>query len=106
VGDLFGSIILPHVSSPRISRARARLFVSQGKLSEGLEAYLEGYRASVAGQLETGETDLERWHDGVREVEDIYDVLVNYRPEVEGSKWKLQARSILRTFMGRTKDFE
>lgn len=106
VEDLFGRVILPRVSSPRIFRARARLFVSQGKLSEGLEAFLEGYRASVAGKMEGGETDLERWREGVRDVEDIYDVLVNYGPKVEGSKWKLQARSILRTFMGRTKDFE
>jgi len=106
VEDLFGRIILPRVSSPRIFRARARLLVSQGRLPEALEAYLEGYRAGVAGQMEAGETDLERWREGVREVEDIYDVLVNYGPKVERSKWKLQARSIVRTFMGRTKDFE
>ena len=106
VEDLFVRIILPRVSSYRIFRARARLLVSQGRLSEALEAYLEGYRAGVAGQMEAGETDLERWREGVREVGDIYDVLVNYGPKVEGSKWKLQARSILRTFMGRTKDFE
>jgi hypothetical protein len=106
VDDLFVRIILPRVSSPRIFRARARLLVSQAKLPEALEAYLEGYRAGVAGQMEAGETDLERWREGAREVEDIYDVLVNYGPKVEGSKWKLQARSIVRTFMGRTKDFE
>ncbi len=106
VEDLFVRIILPRVSSPRIFRARARLLVSQGKVPEALEAYLEGYRAGVAGQMEAGETDLERWREGVREVEDIYDVLVNYGPIVEGSKWKLQSRSIVRTFMGRTKDFE
>ena len=106
VEDLFARIILPRTSSPRIFRARARLLVSQGKLLEALDAYLEGYRAGVAGHMEAGETDLERWREGVREVEDIYDVLVNYGPKVEGSKWKLQARSIVRTFMGRTKDFE
>ena len=106
VEDLFMRVILPRVSSPRIFRARARLLVSQGRLPEALEAYLEGYRAGVAGQMEAGETDLEHWREGVREVEDIYDVLVNYGPKVEGSKWKLQARSIVRTFMGRTKDFE
>ena len=39
-------------------------------------------------------------------MEDNYDELVNYGTKVEGSKWKLQARSIVRTFMGRTKDFE
>jgi hypothetical protein len=106
VEDLFIRIILPRVSSPRIFRARARLLVSQGKLPEALAAYLEGYRAGVAGQMEAGETDLGRWREGAREVEDIYDVLVNYGPKVEGSKWRLQARSIVRTFMGRTKDFE
>ena len=106
VEDLFVRIILPRVSSPRIFRARARLLVSQGKLPEALAAYLDGYRAGVAGQMEAGETDLGRWREGAREVEDIYDVLVNYGPKVEGSKWRLQARSIVRTFMGRTKDFE
>ncbi|KAH9959217.1 TPR-like protein [Russula dissimulans] len=106
VEDLFVRIILPHVSSSRIFRARARLLLSQGKFPEALEAYLEGYRASVAGQMEAGETDLERWREGAREVEEIYYVLVNHGPKVEGSKWKLQARSIVRTFMGRTKDFE
>ena len=106
VEDLFTRIVLPRVSSPRIFRARARLLVSQGRLPDALEAYLEGYRAGVAGQMEAGETDLERWREAAREVEDIYDVLVNYGPKVEGSKWKLQARSIVRTFMGRTKDFE
>ena len=106
VEDLFVRIILPRVSSSRIFRARARLLTSQGKVPEALEAYLEGYRASVAGKMEAGETELERWREGVREVEDIYDVLVNYGPKVEESRWKLQARSIVRTFMGRTKDFE
>jgi len=106
VEDLFVRTILPRVSSPRIFRARARLLVSQGKVPEALEAYLEGYRTGIAGQMEAGETDLEHWREGVREVEDIYDVLVNYGTKVEGSKWKLQARSIVRTFMGRTKDFE
>jgi len=34
------------------------------------------------------------------------DVLSNFGPRVEGYKWKVQARSIVRTFMGRTRDFE
>jgi hypothetical protein len=106
VEDLFVRIILPRVSSPRIFRARARMLVAQGKLPEALEAYMESYRVGVAGQMVVGETDVERWREGVREVEDIYDVLVNYGPKVEGCKWKLQARSIVRTFMGRTRDFE
>ena len=106
VEDLFVRILLPRVSSPRIFRARARLLGAQGKVPEALEAYLEAYRAGVASQMEKGETDVQRWREGVREVEDICGVLVNYGPRVEGSKWALQARSIVRTFMGRTKDFE
>ena len=43
----------------------------------------------------------------VGEVEEIVDVLRNFGPRHgEGFNWKLQARSIVRTFMGRTKDFE
>ncbi len=106
VEDLFVRILLPRVSAPRVFRARARLLVAQGKLPEALDAYLEAYRAGVAGQMEAGKTDVERWREGVREVEEICGVLVNYGPKVEGSKWSLQARSIVRTFMGRTRDFE
>ncbi|KAH8976781.1 TPR-like protein [Lactarius akahatsu] len=106
VEDLFVRVLLPRVSSPRIFRARARLLVAQGRLPEALDAYLEAYRAGVASQMEAGETDVERWREGVREVEEVCGVLVNYGPKVEGSRWTLQARSIVRTFMGRTKDFE
>lgn len=106
VEDLFVRVLLPRVSSPRVFRARARLLAAQGKLPEALDAYLEAYRAGVASQMEVGETDVERWREGVREVEEICGVLVNYGPKVEGSRWMLQGRSIVRTFMGRTKDFE
>ena len=106
VEDLFVRVLLPRVSSPRVFRARARLLAAQGRLPEALDAYLDAYRAGVASQMEAGETDVERWREGVREVEEICGVLVNYGPKVEGSRWMLQARSIVRTFMGRTKDFE
>ena len=46
------------------------------------------------------------WFEGVEEVVDAVDVLRNFGPRVEGLKWMLQAKSILRTFMGRTRDFE
>jgi hypothetical protein len=108
VEDLFVRVLLPRVSSPRVFRARARLLLAaqSSRLPEALEAYLEAYRAGVASRMEAGETDVERWREGVREVEEICGVLVNYGPKVEGSRWALQARSIVRTFMGRTKDFE
>ncbi|KAI9057662.1 tetratricopeptide repeat domain 27 [Trametes sanguinea] len=106
VTDLFENTILPRVSSPRIFRARARLLMSQGRYEDALNAYLDAYRAGPAGTMERGETDVEKWREAVGEVEEIVDVLRNFGPRVEGFNWKLQARSIVRTFMGRTKDFE
>ncbi|KAI1795004.1 TPR-like protein [Ganoderma leucocontextum] len=105
VADLFERTILPRVSSPRIFRAHARFLTAQGRHAEGLAAYLDAYRAGPAGTIEGGETDVERWRAGVGEVEEIVDVLRNFG-QGEGSNWKLQARSIVRTFMGRTRDFE
>ncbi|KII94719.1 hypothetical protein PLICRDRAFT_25481 [Plicaturopsis crispa FD-325 SS-3] len=104
--DLFDRTILPRVSSTRIFRAYARLLTWQARWEEALKAYLDGYRCSTAGTMQKGETDVERWREAVGEVEDIVGVLTNFGPRVEGSKWKLQARSIVRTFVGRTKDFE
>ena len=112
VADLFERTILPRVSSPRIFRARARFLTAQGRTADALAAYLDAYRAGPAGTIERGETDVERWRAGVGEVEEIVDVLRNFGSTGEGegsgatSNWRLQARSIVRTFMGRTRDFE
>ncbi|KAI0071840.1 TPR-like protein [Panus rudis PR-1116 ss-1] len=106
VQDLFDRVILPRVSSPRIFRARARLYTWQGQWEDAVNAYLNAYRGGVAGTMEKGETDVERFREGAREVEEILDVLRNFGPRVEGLKWRLQARSIVRTFMGKTRDFE
>ncbi|KAI0638635.1 tetratricopeptide repeat domain 27 [Trametes polyzona] len=106
VTDLFERTILPRVSSPRIFRARARLLTAQGRYEDALNAYLDAYRAGPAGTMERGETDVEKWREAVGEVEEIVDVLRNFGPRVDGLKWQLQARSIVRTFMGRTRDFE
>ncbi|KAH9854886.1 tetratricopeptide repeat domain 27 [Lenzites betulinus] len=106
VTDLFERTILPRVSSPRISRARARLLTAQGRYEDALNAYLDAYRAGPAGTMERGETDVARWREAVGEVEETVDVLRNFGPRVAGFKWKLAARSIVRTFVGRTRDFE
>lgn len=104
--DLLERIILPRVSSVRIFSAYARLLTWQSRWEDALEAYLNGYRCSTAGTMEKGETDVERWREAVNEVEEIVDVLRNFGPRVEGFKWRLQGRSIVRTFVGRTRDFE
>ncbi|EMD40347.1 hypothetical protein CERSUDRAFT_121133 [Gelatoporia subvermispora B] len=106
VTDLFERTILPRVSSPRIFRARARLLTWQGRWNDAVDTYLDGYRCSTAGMMEKGETDVEKWREAVNEVGDMVDILRNFGPRVEDYNWKSQARSIVRTFMGRTKDFE
>ncbi|TFK46952.1 tetratricopeptide repeat domain 27 [Heliocybe sulcata] len=104
--DLFERTLLPRVSSARIFRAYAKLLTGQARWEETLKAYLDSYRCSTAGTMEKGETDVGKWREAVVEVEEIVDVLRNFGPRVNGSRWQLQARSIVRTFMGRTKDFE
>ncbi|KIY62828.1 tetratricopeptide repeat domain 27 [Cylindrobasidium torrendii FP15055 ss-10] len=104
--SLFEKTILPRVSSYRIFRSYAKLLTWQGRWEEALKAHSDAYRCGVAGTIEKGETDVEKWREGVAEVEDIVDVLTNFGPRVDGFKWAFQAKSIVRTFMGRTRDFE
>ncbi|KAH7926797.1 TPR-like protein [Leucogyrophana mollusca] len=106
VQDLFDRSILPRVSSPRIFRAYARLLTWQSRWEDALRAYLDAYRGGAAGTYEKGETDVGKWREAVSEVEEIVAILGNFGPRVEGYNWKLQGRSIVRTFMGRSKDFE
>jgi len=102
---LFEHTILPRVSSPRIFRAYARLLTWQSRWEDAIKASLDGYRCGTAGTMERGET-VAKWREAVSEVEEIVDVLRNFGPRVDGFNWRLQGRSIVRTFIGRTKDFE
>jgi hypothetical protein len=107
--SLLENIILPRVSSPRIFRAYGRLLTSQGRWEDALKSYLDGYRVGVAGTMEKGETDVVKWREAVQEVEDIVSILTNFGPRANAEnnkKWRVQARSILRTFIGRTREFE
>lgn len=132
--ELFRNIILTRFSnSTRIWRARAQLLTwkaQQGRptsnpnntairpWSDALEAYTAAYRAGVVADPRV-EVDLERWREAVGEVEEFVDVLRNFGPRAaaesnssEGSdgkqkregSWAFQARSVVRTFMGRTRD--
>lgn len=106
VRDLLERVLLPRVSAPRIFRAYARLLTWQARYADALAAHLDAYRAGPAGTMEKGETDVAKWREAVADVVDVVDVLRNFGPRVEGSRWRSQARSIVRTFIGRTRDFE
>lgn len=117
VDTLFTRIILPRVSSsPRIWKARAQLMTWKKRWSDALDAYIAGYRCGVALD-QSVETDIIRWREAVGEVSDLVDIFRNFGPKVAEEKeknedgrksrdgsWTFQARSVLRTFMGRTKE--
>jgi hypothetical protein len=105
--DLFERVLLPRVSRPRIFRAYARLLTWQSRWGDALKAHMDAYRCGAAGTMEKGEEDVKKWREAVGDVEEIVDVLRNFGPRAdEELNWRSQARSIVRTFMGKTKEFE
>jgi hypothetical protein len=108
VNDLFERTLLPMLGGrvPRLHRAHARLLTWRRLWPQVLEAYLIAYRCGPAAQWDRDETDTDKWRDAAHEVSDIVDVLRNFGPRVEGSRWVAQSRSVVRSFLGRSKEFE
>ncbi|KAF8324577.1 uncharacterized protein EI90DRAFT_3292084 [Cantharellus anzutake] len=120
VSDLFTRTILPRISSsPRIFQAYARLLTYQNRWGDALEAHISAYRCGT-GTDDSVTTDMDRWREGVVEVEELVDIMRNLGPRVgsqddhskmtfesDGKKinWRFQARTIVRGFMGRTKAY-
>ncbi|KAJ7367677.1 hypothetical protein DFH08DRAFT_829106 [Mycena albidolilacea] len=107
VKHLLEDIVLPRISSsPRVFRAYARLLIWESRWDDALKASMDAYRCSTAGTMERGETDVKKWREAVSDVQDIVDALQNFGPRAQGDggNWQFQARSIVRTFMGKTKD--
>lgn len=110
VERLITTTILPQVSnSPRVFLAHARLFLWKGDYAGALDAHLKAYRAGVASD-EKVEHDRAKFVDAVTKVEDVVSMLENLgsketaQGELVAKDWKFQARSLVRTFLGRTKD--
>ncbi|KLT41499.1 putative karyogamy-related protein [Cutaneotrichosporon oleaginosum] len=110
VERLFDQTIFPRISDdPRVWRAHARLLRWKEDWAGALEDYVRAYRAEVVSD-ERVERDRARFVEAVREVEDLvatFQLLGPKVPKVEGKKggdWRFQARGLVRTFMGRTKD--
>lgn len=115
VEKMIHTSILPRVSatstesssSSRIYRGYARLLEWKGAWEESLKAYLDAYRSGVAGTMEKGETDLVRWKEAAKQVEEIVERFKNFGPRIEEEKsfnWRLQAKSLVRTFIAKSKD--
>jgi hypothetical protein len=118
--ELFTQVILPRISgSARVWKARAQLLTWKKRWTDALAAYTAAYRSGVVGDTRL-EVEPERWREAVVEVEEYVDVLRNFAPKAaeEGRKeeqgdqvkkkreasWTFQARSVVRNFMGRTRD--
>ena len=118
--ELFATIILPRISGDaRVWKARAQLLTWRKRWSDALDAYGAAYRCAVASNTQV-EVDVEKWREAVEEVEEYVDILRNFGPKAaeekrrlaevgegkpaRGSSWAFQAKGVVRTFMGRTKD--
>lgn len=98
--------ILPRLSSPRLFRAYARLLSWRSQWEAAIKAYLDAYRCSTAGTFRRGEIETGDWRAAVADVEEIVGVLRELGPLVKRCRWRLQGQSIVRSFVGRSRDFE
>lgn len=118
VERLFNEVILPRVSeSPRIYTIQARLFRWKEDWSAALDCYLKAYRCGIAQDVSV-EQDVSRFRDTVQDVEELVDVMRALGPKAKEQEaaaglekgkakwndWKFQARTLVRTFQGRTRD--
>ncbi|KAF5321139.1 hypothetical protein D9619_000151 [Psilocybe cf. subviscida] len=122
---LLEKTLLPRVSSrPRLFRAYARLLAWRGQWADAVKANMDAYRCGVASTIEKGdEVSVAVFNEAVDEVEETVDMLRNFGELAaedaaakgedgrewgggKKDKWRLQARTIIRAFMGRTRDFE
>lgn len=109
VNDLFTSVILQRVPDyAPVYEPLARLRMSFGDYRGALEAHIKRYRMGVAADPAV-ETNAERFRDACAQVEDVVTMLENFgsRETKTGepvlADWRYQAKTLVRTFLGRTK---
>lgn len=112
VERLITTTILPRIAnSARVYLAHARLLFYSKDWEGTLDAHLKAYRVGIA-QDTTLEHDLVKFKDAAERVEEVVGMLENLGPrekktgggELVAKDWKFQARSLVRTFLGRTKE--
>ncbi|WVQ74315.1 hypothetical protein IAR50_003913 [Cryptococcus sp. DSM 104548] len=116
VERLFDVVIFPRISdNPRVWRTHARLLRWKEDWEGAMEDTLRAWRCGPVAD-EGVERDFAKWQEAVTELEDLVAVLSVLGPKAkaaqdsaEGEKkrksdWKFQARGLVRTFMGRTKE--
>lgn len=108
VQELFDQTLLTRFSSnARIFLAHARLLRWAGDLKGSVEDHLKAYRCGVAQDSDLA-NNRKLFLEACQDVEDIVDVLENTGSREQDGElvlkdWQYQARSILRSFLGKTK---
>jgi hypothetical protein len=107
--ELVEQKILPRISGePAVFRAYARLLVARSRWADALQAHTDAYRCSAVSKFVPDDYDATSWAEAAGEVTELVEVLRNFGPradpENDGRKWKAQARSVLRTFMSRSRE--
>lgn len=111
VERLFDTTILPRISdNPRIWRAHARLLRWKEDWGGAMEDYLRAYRCGPVSEAAI-ERDRAKFAEAVEDIVELVEVLSVLGSKAgsggEGKKkgdWRFQARGIVRTFIGRTRE--
>lgn len=125
LASLLETTILPRISSsPAIHRAHARLLFWRRLYRSALEAHLSAWRVSYGSDANVKvTTDKATFVDAVEQLCELSEILENLgdrqievdaeghechgkaeRVEVAMANWRFRARSLVRSFLGRTKD--
>ncbi|KAK0531848.1 hypothetical protein OC834_002810 [Tilletia horrida] len=116
VENLFQNVLLARIStSSRLWRTYAKLLMWKRDYAGCLAAHMEAYQQGAGNSSDdTVLSDQTHWLDGVQEVEDLVDLMENLGTQTisdgaDGQKavmpdWKFKARSVVRLFMGRSKE--
>lgn len=110
VKDLFETALLPRITdSSHIYTSYARLLFALNDLQGSLQAHLKAYRVDVV-QNESVSIDKKEFEKAAIRVQETVEIMRNLgdRKGNDGQtvlpNWKTQARSMVRTFLGRTKE--
>lgn len=107
---LFEHTLLPRITnSSHIYTSYARLLFALGDAKGSLEAHLKAYRVDVV-QNDSVAISKEEFEKAATRVDETVDIMRNLgdRAGADGqpvlANWRTQARSMVRTFLGRTKE--
>lgn len=109
--DLFEHTLLPRITdSSHIYTSYARLLFALGDLQGSLQAHLKAYRVDVV-QNDAVSINKEEFEKAAIRVQETVEIMRNLGDRVGNDgktpvlpTWRSQARSMVRTFLGRTKE--